>query len=56
MGAASSALTAHLVRPEAHEDDAFLQGLCAAIQSRFGIEHATIQIERQSFDCHPDHR
>jgi cobalt-zinc-cadmium efflux system protein len=56
LDAASSALTAHLVRPDAHEDDAFLRGLCVAIQRRFGIAHATIQIERQSFDCHPDHR
>ena len=57
MGAAASALTAHLVRPEAvSDDDAFLQRVCRETTSRFGIEHVTIQIERQAFDCHRQHR
>jgi cobalt-zinc-cadmium efflux system protein len=56
MGAASCAMTAHLVMPEPADHDAFLQGLCQAMERRFGIAHATFQIERQGFDCHPDHR
>jgi cobalt-zinc-cadmium efflux system protein len=55
MGAAEAALTAHLVRPQAEDDDAFLQRLCVEIQRRFGVGHATIQIERRAFDCHARH-
>ena len=55
MGASSSAMTAHLVMPEISDNDAFLQGLCAAMDKKFDIDHATIQIERAGFDCHPDH-
>ncbi len=56
MGAAEAALTAHLVRPQAGDDDIFLRNLCVQIETRFGVAHATIQIERTSFDCHPKHR
>ena len=56
MGAASSAMTAHLVMPEEGNNDAFLQKLCKTMERRFKIEHATFQIERHGFDCHPDHR
>ena len=55
MGAASSAMTAHLVMPEEANNDAFLQSLCKAMERRFRIEHVTFQIERAGFDCHPDH-
>jgi cobalt-zinc-cadmium efflux system protein len=55
MGAAEAALTAHLVRPHDGDDDAFLQGLCVEIERRFGVAHATIQIERRAFDCHARH-
>ena len=55
IGAASSAMTAHLVMPEVVDNDAFLQGLCKAMERRFKIEHATFQIERQGFNCHPEH-
>jgi cobalt-zinc-cadmium efflux system protein len=55
MGAASSAMTAHLVMPQVCDDDAFLRRLCREIDRRFGVDHATFQIERQPFDCHPDH-
>ncbi|HEY4028903.1 MAG TPA: cation diffusion facilitator family transporter [Caulobacteraceae bacterium] len=55
MGAASSAMTAHLVMPEVGDDDAFLQKLCRDMDKRFGVDHATFQIERQHFNCHPDH-
>jgi cobalt-zinc-cadmium efflux system protein len=39
------ALTAHVVRPGLGQDDAFLTSTAAALRSRFGIEHATIQVE-----------
>jgi len=39
------ALTAHLVRPVG-ADDAFLQTTCEALHNRFGIAHATLQVER----------
>ncbi|MGZ3368948.1 MAG: cation diffusion facilitator family transporter [Caulobacteraceae bacterium] len=55
MGAASSAMTAHLVMPEVADNDAFLQKLCKDMDRKFGVDHATFQIERQHFDCHPDH-
>jgi cobalt-zinc-cadmium efflux system protein len=55
MGAASSAMTAHLVMPEVCDNDAFLKTLCHDIDRKFGVDHATFQIERQHFDCHPDH-
>jgi len=55
MGAASSAMTAHLVMPEVADNDAFLQTLRKTMERRFKIEHATFQIERRGFDCHPDH-
>jgi cobalt-zinc-cadmium efflux system protein len=40
-----TALTAHLVRPEAGLDDGFLTGLQEALRDRFGIGHVTLQIE-----------
>lgn len=56
MGAASAALTAHLVRPDAiGDDDAFLQAICEQTSRRFGIDHVTIQVERQAFHCHRHH-
>lgn len=56
MGAATSALTAHLVRPEpSGDDDAFLQTVCQETTKRFGIDHVTIQIERNAFHCHRHH-
>ncbi|HVR29569.1 MAG TPA: cation diffusion facilitator family transporter, partial [Thermoanaerobaculia bacterium] len=40
------ALTAHLVVPEGAAGDDFLHRLTRELERRFGIEHATIQIER----------
>ena len=39
------ALTAHLVRPGAVTEDHFLHDACAGLRSRFGIGHATFQVE-----------
>ncbi len=46
LGTTATALTAHLVRPRAGgPDDAFLAEACAGLRARFGIGHATLQIE-----------
>jgi len=41
-----SALTAHLVRPAVCDDDELLLRAYADLHSKFGIGHATLQIER----------
>ncbi len=45
LGTTETALTAHLVRPGAGPDDAFLAAMQAGLRSRFGIAHATLQLE-----------
>jgi cobalt-zinc-cadmium efflux system protein len=51
MSTTESALTAHLVMPGGTGDDAFLRGLAGELEHRFGIHHATIQVERSAADC-----
>lgn len=53
MSTTEIALTAHLVMPEANNDDYIIKKICAELQNRFGIEHSTIQIEKkfQSGNC-----
>ena len=45
MGTTEVALTAHLVRPGATLDDELLAQACRDLAARFGIHHATLQIE-----------
>jgi cobalt-zinc-cadmium efflux system protein len=45
MSTTETALTAHLVRPEAGVDDALLQKICAELRTRFAVHHSTLQIE-----------
>lgn len=45
LSTTETALTAHLVMPEGHPGDAFLQDAAHELQHRFGIGHATLQIE-----------
>lgn len=40
------ALTAHLVRPHVGDEDQLLTNACAQLRARFGIAHATLQLER----------
>jgi cobalt-zinc-cadmium efflux system protein len=48
MSTTESALTVHLVLPDPPDDpDAFLVETCEGLRERFGIGHATIQIERE---------
>lgn len=46
LSTTETALTVHLVRPECGQDDGFLHELREALQSRFGIGHATVQVEQ----------
>jgi cobalt-zinc-cadmium efflux system protein len=45
MSTTETALTAHLVRPGVGVDDGLLDRLRRELHDRFGIEHATLQIE-----------
>lgn len=49
MGTSQTALTAHLVMPGGTADDAFLRHATEELHEHFGIEHATIQVERVPF-------
>jgi len=60
MSTTESALTAHLVMPAGHPGDAFLNDLCRSLGERFGIHHATVQIEvgdtTERCELAPEHR
>lgn len=51
MGTTNTALTAHLVMPGGHPGDAALAGLAHDLEHRFGIGHATLQVETGAADC-----
>jgi cobalt-zinc-cadmium efflux system protein len=51
MSTTETALTAHLVMPGGH-DDAMLHELAHELEHRFGIGHATVQVETGTDDCH----
>lgn len=51
MSTTEVALTAHLVKPDAEVDDALLGRLNRELDERFGIGHATIQLERSDHHC-----
>ncbi len=55
LGAGEIAMTAHLVRPDDSDHDAFLDGLVHGLDQRFGINHPTLQIERGSGCEHDRH-
>jgi cobalt-zinc-cadmium efflux system protein len=48
MSTTEIALTAHLVMPAVPEDDLFLEKVCSQLHDKFGIEHTTIQIEKNA--------
>jgi len=56
MSTTETALTVHLVIPEANPGDYFLKGICSDLHEKFGIEHSTIQVEKnaQSANCSID--
>jgi cobalt-zinc-cadmium efflux system protein len=45
MSTTETALTARLVRPGSQIDDGLLEQVRRELHDRFGIEHATIQLE-----------
>ena len=45
MSTSENAMTAHLVVPGRHPGDEFLRTAAALLEERFGIHHATLQIE-----------
>jgi cobalt-zinc-cadmium efflux system protein len=56
LSTTDTAVTAHLVRPGG-SDDAFLYATCQALARRFGLVHATLQVEERDLahcdDLHP---
>lgn len=56
MSTTEIALTAHLVMHVIPENDSIMKRICAELHDRFGIEHTTIQIEKnhQSGNCGAD--
>jgi len=51
MSTTETALTAHLVKPSAKIDDQILARICDELHHRFGIGHATIQLEKGETLC-----
>lgn len=61
MSTTETALTAHLIIPEATFTDEFLDQAAKELHDRFGIEHATLQMEtgdanQRCHSCGPIHR
>lgn len=54
MGTSHIALTAHLVMPQGHPDDAFLQRATDLLHDKFEIAHVTLQVMQTPFtpSCH----
>lgn len=48
MSTTETAMTAHVVRPVADDHDEFLHEVCAELNSRFKIGHATVQVEHSA--------
>jgi cobalt-zinc-cadmium efflux system protein len=46
MSTTDVALTAHLIRPTVEDEDRMLLEVCDTLRDKFGISHATVQIER----------
>ena len=46
LSTTQTALSAHLVKPDAETDDQMLLCISEELHHRFGIGHATIQVER----------
>ncbi len=49
MGTSEIALTAHLVMPLGHPDDAFLKGINQHLHEQFSINHVTVQVVQVPF-------
>jgi cobalt-zinc-cadmium efflux system protein len=51
MSTTETALTAHLVRPDAGLDDQLLSDAAHELERRFGIHHVTVQVEAGVAEC-----
>ncbi len=51
MSTTETALTAHLVRPDAAVDDSFLDAIALEMERRFDIHHTTVQLETGELAC-----
>ena len=51
MSTTETAFTAHLVMPGGHPGDVFLFDVSHELEHRFGIHHATVQVEIGEGDC-----
>lgn len=51
MSTTETAMTAHLVIPDDHDQDRFLHDTAMSLKEHFGIGHATLQVERNENDC-----
>ena len=51
LSTTQTALSAHLVRPSGGGDDAFLAETAHGLDHQFGIDHPTIQLERDAAAC-----
>jgi cobalt-zinc-cadmium efflux system protein len=51
MGATETALTVHLICPAGHPGDAVLADIAHGLDHRFGIGHATLQVETGQIAC-----
>lgn len=56
IGTSQIAMTAHLVMPEGHPNDAFFQDATSQLRERFGITHVTLQAVKVPFtrSCNPE--
>lgn len=52
MSTTATALTAHLVKPQAGDDDDFLHHIAHDLHEKFRIAHPTLQLERIAGHCH----
>lgn len=55
LGAREVAMTAHLVRPDGGDHDAFIDAINDALDARFGINHPTLQVEHGAACAHDRH-
>ena len=51
MSTTETALTVHLEKPEPEGDDRLLKSIAHELHERFGIDHTTIQWEREGIGC-----
>lgn len=55
LGAGEIAMTAHIVRPDDRDHDAFIDSLNRELDRRFGINHPTLQVEHGGACEHDRH-